>query len=103
MRVCVYAHGGKTMGVFACMRVCVYAHGGRTMGVFVCMCVWGLRFCVYGACAQGHFCQKNRSSKKRPWRAVLIALVAIFWPEPPGPVWGGGSKCQKHVSLSKNG
>ena len=89
MRVCVYAHGGKTMGVFACMRVCVYAHGGKAMGVFACMCVWGLRFCVYGVCVQGQIFQKNPPSKKRPRRAFLIAPVAIFGPERPGAVWGG--------------
>ena len=88
MRVCVYAHGGKTMGVFACMRVCVYAHGGKAMGVFACMCVWGLRFCVYGVCVQGQIFQKCRPSKKRPRRAFLIAPVAIFGPERPGAVWG---------------
>ena len=89
MRVCVYAHGGKTMGVFACMRVCVYAHGGKAMGVFACMCVWGLRFCVYGVCVQVQIFQKSPPSKKRPRRAFLIAPVAIFGPERPGAVWGG--------------
>ena len=54
------------MGVFACMRVCVYAHGGKAMGVFACMCVWGLRFCVYGVCVQGQIFQKIGPPKSVP-------------------------------------
>ena len=106
------------MGVFVCMRVCVYAHGGKTMGVFVCMCVWGLCFCVYGVCAQGQILKKQ-PSKKCPRRAFWIALVAIFGPERPGAALGsqnakkqmflpqfafpGAENMQKRAFLSSQG
>ena len=98
IRVCVYAHGGKTMGVFACMCVCVYAHGGKAMGVFVCMCVWGLRFCVYGVCVQGQIFQKKSALQKVSQESIFDCSRGNFWPRAPrGRL--GGSKCPKHVFL----